>query len=129
MRTTRLPFSRGAGGAAILAALAATLAGCGEQPATRVEGRTLRMSLEEYRFVPQVVRAQAGRLTIVARNRGVLAHNVGVGRGRFVRASTPTLHPGESGSVTVTLERGDYRLVCTVGNHDDLGMYGTLIVR
>ena len=25
--------------------------------------------------------------------------------------------------------RGDYKLVCVLGNHEELGMYGTLVVR
>jgi uncharacterized cupredoxin-like copper-binding protein len=30
---------------------------------------------------------------------------------------------------TVTLRPGTYELRCTLANHDDLGMYGTLVVR
>ena len=29
----------------------------------------------------------------------------------------------------MTLKRGTYRMVCTIANHDDLGMYGSLVVR
>jgi uncharacterized cupredoxin-like copper-binding protein len=29
----------------------------------------------------------------------------------------------------VTLARGDYKMACTVANHAELGMTGTLVVR
>ena len=42
---------------------------------------------------------------------------------------TRSTQPGESASVTFEdLEPGEYRLACTIANHDDLGQYGTLVV-
>ncbi len=43
---------------------------------------------------------------------------------------TPTLHPGQTGTeqAPITLKPGKYRLVCTIGTHDDLGQYGELKV-
>ena len=40
-----------------------------------------------------------------------------------------TLLPGASGTGSGRFERGDYKLVCILGNHEELGMYGTLTVR
>ena len=37
--------------------------------------------------------------------------------------------PGASGTGSGTLQRGTYTLVCILGNHEELGMYGTLTVR
>jgi plastocyanin len=31
--------------------------------------------------------------------------------------------------VSVKLTRGDYHYFCSVGNHEELGLYGTLVVR
>ena len=42
---------------------------------------------------------------------------------------TRSTQPGESASMTFeNLEPGEYRLACTIANHDDLGQYGTLVV-
>jgi uncharacterized cupredoxin-like copper-binding protein len=40
-----------------------------------------------------------------------------------------TLHPGARGSASATLKRGTYKLYCAIANHEELGMWGTLVVR
>ncbi|MFI5005009.1 MAG: hypothetical protein ACHQE6_08340 [Solirubrobacterales bacterium] len=112
------------------------LAGCGGGTTVRVAGHSVALTLEEYRIVPQTVSVPAGRLQIVARNRGILTHNLEVERGsldsteRTVLATIHTLLPGASESVvTQPLAPGRYLLVSTVGNQAVLGMSGTLIVR
>ena len=43
---------------------------------------------------------------------------------------TGTAQPGETATFTFeNLEPGEYRMVCTITNHDQLGQYGELIVR
>jgi uncharacterized cupredoxin-like copper-binding protein len=40
------------------------------------------------------------------------------------------MQPGQTAApVKVTLAPGEYRLVCTIANHDDLGQFGTLTVK
>jgi uncharacterized cupredoxin-like copper-binding protein len=41
---------------------------------------------------------------------------------------TKTLFPGQTGSTTVELKPGKYRLICTISNHDNLGQYAELKV-
>jgi plastocyanin len=120
-----------------LCALPLTAAGCGGDDPVAIKGNTLRLRLDEYRIMPQDVRVGEGRLRIVATNVGRLTHNV-----KIVRQDTSDLEgpveeiggtrstqPGESASVTFEdLRPGEYRLACTIGNHDDLGQYGTLVV-
>jgi plastocyanin len=84
--------------------------------------------MEEFRFVPQALRASPGRLEIVGRNAGRLAHNVTVYR-RGEIAGAPSVKRGGSTRVTFRARRGTYRFECSISNHDDLGMYGTLVVR
>ncbi len=123
-------------GAAIALAGPLPLAGCGAAT-TRVEGHAVRVRLDEYRIVPQSVSVPAGRITIVAVNRGILPHDIAVERDhRDLEGSPPVLGatgiimPGARGSMTVTLRRpGSYELVSTLANQADLGMYGTLLVR
>ena len=128
----------------LLPALAAGgMAGCSEPPTRSIAGHVVSIRMEDFRFVPQNIRVSAGRLTIRARNAGDLAHNVKIFRGTpFARSNggenetpavplggTPTVLPGRTAVGTVRLRRGTYAIACTVGNHDNLGMYGKLVVR
>ncbi len=125
---------------AILALLgaAALLTGCGggsPDPVTDQDA-TLRLRLDEYRIRPAAIKVRSGRIRILARNEGRLTHNVKVeeatdeeGATPIVYASTKTMQPGERApGVTVTLFPGRYRLVCTIGNHENLGQYAELVV-
>ena len=40
-----------------------------------------------------------------------------------------TLLPGHGATDSVTLPRGEYKMLCTVANHEELGMTGRLVVR
>lgn len=125
---------------AILALLgaAASVTACGgstPDPVTDRDG-TLRLRLDEYRIVPSAIKVRSGDIRIVARNRGLLTHNVKVeedtdkeGVTPIMYGGTETMQPGESApSVTVRLFPGHYRLVCTIGNHGNLGQYAELEV-
>lgn len=114
------------------------LAACGEPGHVDVEGATLELVLDDYRITPQNVRVQGGDLPlrIVARNEGRLAHNVKVQSleetdsegSPIALGGTETGLPGETETATVKLAPGTYKLVCTLGNHDNLGQYGELVV-
>lgn len=115
----------------------ADVAACGDEEPVEVDGRTLRVRLDEYRIVPQNVRVNAGRLRIVATNQGRLTHNLEVvkqdeddleERPEEIEG-TRTAQPNETTSVTIQdLPAGEYRMICSIANHDDLGQYGRLIV-
>ena len=121
---------------AVLAALVAT--SCGDEIAyTQAPDRRVDVRLDEYRVLPEHIQVTAGRVTITARNTGRLTHNLVVVQ--FSRPlgdeeehqygqPTKTLFPGETGSTTVNLKPGKYRLICTIGNHDNLGQYAELKV-
>jgi plastocyanin len=119
-----------------LYACAAALGGCGggdDPPARTVTvaaGEQLRVTARDYSFDPNRVVVQAGgRLKITLDNRGSLAHNIKVfDRSREI-GGTDSLAGGERRSATVRVRAGGYRLVCTVGDHEEQGMVGTLEVR
>ena len=132
-----MPFPRFLTFLATACALPAVALGCGGGDPVPIEGRTLRLRLDEYRIAPQDVRVSSGRLRIVATNVGRLTHNVKIVRRDETDLEAPvkemggtrTTQPGESAAVTFEdLRPGDYRLACTIGNHDDLGQYGRLVV-
>lgn len=121
---------------ALLVASPLALGGCGGDDGPLLPGRALRVTLSEYRIAPQDVRVRAGRLTIVARNDGVLTHNVRVesedqtddNGDPLTFGGTDTAHPGETVRADVKLKPGRYRFACTIANHENLGQYGTLTV-
>jgi plastocyanin len=117
---------------------ATLLAGCGGNgnesrttPTVTVPaGGQLRVLADEYRFDPaRVVVKGAGRLKITLDNRGALAHNLELSRRGSVVGGTPTFQGGRAESGVVRLKPGRYRMLCTVGDHAELGMTGTLEVR
>jgi plastocyanin len=122
---------------AVPCAIVLCLAGCGgddeEEPARSVTvnpNSTLEVISDEYSFDPgRVVVRGAGPLTIRLRNEGELAHNLRIERAGEDIGGTPTFPGGEIQSGRVNLEHGNYEMVCTVGDHADLGMTGELRVR
>lgn len=64
----------------------------------------------------------AGDYTFAIQNQGAFPHNLTIeGPGVDSKAS-PTLGAGESGSLTVALQKGSYELSCSVPGHKDKGM-------
>ena len=123
---------------AVLGVLALALSGCGGDGVFRTDRPILRVTLDEYRIVPQNAIVKPGRMKFAVRNSGRLTHNLAVqipegpgGKPVDVPGGrTETMQPGQTGEpIKVTLEPGEYRLVCTIANHDDLGQYGVLKVR
>jgi plastocyanin len=116
--------------AVIAAALALAAPACRDQPKpVRAEGGRLSVALDDFLVRPQNVRAEVGRLTVEVVNRGAIGHNLHIRKGRRDLLEVPTLLPGRRARASGRLARGGYKLVCTVGNHEELGMYGTLTVR
>jgi plastocyanin len=116
--------------AALAVASVLALAGCGgDEAPVRADGGRLAVELDDFLLRPQAVRAAPGPVTLEAVNRGRVGHNLHVRRGERDVIEIATLLPGERGTATGTLRRGEYTLLCTIGNHRVLGMYGTLTVR
>lgn len=111
------------------------VAGCGgggDEPgrtATVPASGEIEVVADEYSFDPETIVARAGALTIDLRNDGTLAHNLKVRRDGEEVGGTPTFQGSETRSGTVRLEPGEYQIACTVGNHEQLGMTGTIEVR
>ena len=105
-------------------------AGCVDDSAhARVRDGRVTVKLDDFSITPQRIRAKPGRITFRAVNRGAIGHTLRVMRGDREVVAIKTLLPGASGSGTGTFQRGSYDLVCILGNHEELGMYGALTVR
>jgi plastocyanin len=118
---------------ALTASLA--LAGCGGdddekgRAVTVPAGAAVRVGGHEYAFDPQTITVEkAGELRITLRNDGSLAHDLRIRRGDRDIGGTPAFQGGQR-TVRLRLARGRYRFLCTVGDHEKLGMVGTLRVR
>jgi plastocyanin len=88
---------------------------------------------DEYRFEPRSVVVKSGTkgssvVRFVLRNNGSLAHDLHVQRGGEDLGGTPIFGPGKTESGQATLTPGKYTFICTVGDHANLGMKGTLTV-
>ena len=118
-----------------LAALVA-LSGCGgdDKPlrTSTVPGdRGIRIEGDEYSFDPGrvIVTGAPAQLRLTLANVGSLAHNIRVLDGDRDLGGLRSFPSGEERDTTVRVPPGKYRLVCTVGDHEELGMKGELEVR
>jgi plastocyanin len=111
------------------------VAACGDdddsgRTVTTPANERLPVVADEYSFDPSTIKMRgAGTLNVRLQNRGSLAHNLKLFRGDEEVDGTSTLPAGRSESVRLNLEHGNYRMVCTVGDHEQLGMKGTVEVR
>jgi len=88
------------------------------------------VTAHEYSFDPErIVIEDSGPREIELRNDGDLAHNLRLRRDGREVDGTPTITGGRTTGVLLPLERGKYELLCTVGDHAELGMTGELEVK
>ena len=120
----------------LTALLLIVVAGCGDdddtagRTVTVKSGKEVTVVAKEYSFAPDtIVVTGGGKLTVELDNQGTLAHNLRVFDGGTDIGGTPTFAGGEPRTGTVEVEPGEYEILCTVGDHADLGMKGKLEVR
>jgi plastocyanin len=106
-----------------------TLAGCGEGPTTHETAHTFTVTLDDYFIRPQNISAPGGELTVTAVNRGRLGHTLRIRVNDKVVLAFMAIPPGERRTRTFHLRKGRYTMFCAIGNHEELGMRGTLTVR
>jgi plastocyanin len=121
----------------LVAALALSLAGCGggsgdsggldlgDTDTGTSSGADYEFFASEYSFAPPFQSIdKPGTYTFSVRNDGNEPHNFtikGVG-------GTENAAPGETKTVELTVKPGNYEIICTVDNHEQEGMFGTLNV-
>jgi uncharacterized cupredoxin-like copper-binding protein len=132
---------------AVLSLAAAIAAGCGDDDdETATQGatatgaetetaatagepvETVEVSETEYELDPADPEvSERGPIEFEATNDGEEVHALEV-EGSSGESETETIDPGDSATLTVDLEPGEYTWYCPVGNHRELGMEGTITV-
>lgn len=96
-------------------------------------GGAQTVSMTEFEFEPNDLTAAQGD-TITADNTGSTVHNLTIEEGSDPEqastevAATPDVDAGDSGELTVDADPGEYSIVCTIANHREQGMIGTIKV-
>jgi len=98
--------------------------GVPEQPA----GGTLAVTSVDFGYELPSTDLAAGDYTIDLTNGGNATHDLVVEKDGADVAATDTIGPGQTSSLTVTLEPGEYVFYCSVGNHRSMGMEVTVTV-
>jgi uncharacterized cupredoxin-like copper-binding protein len=120
---------------ALALALVVLAAGCGEGGGTgggglgtetgTSSGADYELFASEFSFAPPfLVFEKAGTYSISVRNDGTLPHNFtidGVGK-------TPDVQPGETVAAELTFKQGNFEFYCSIDDHREQGMTGTLNV-
>jgi hypothetical protein len=113
-----------------LLALLGALPGClSEGPTTRAHRHAVTVTLHEYFIRPQNLSVPGGRLTLTVVNRGRLAHSLHIRANDKVVLTVQTMAPGARRTRSFHLRRGRYILFDGIGNYEELGMRGILVVR
>jgi nitrite reductase (NO-forming) len=95
---------------------------------TTTPGNTqVHVDMTEFKFTLSQTTVPVGQVTFTVVNSGQILHNFTL---PSLGASTPDLSPGQSFSLTVTFSAaGSYEYVCTLPQHAEAGMAGTLKVQ
>ena len=127
----------------ILIAAAVTLASCSSgssNPATTAvpstsagtaaaaPGTAMTVTESEFTITLPSKTLSAGTYTFKVTNKGKFAHNLTVDGAGVQDKATPTIAPGSTGDLTVSLQKGSYEFYCSVDGHKEMGMDVTVQV-
>jgi plastocyanin len=89
---------------------------------------SLQADVSQLKFNESTLSAKPGKVTIVMKNPSPLQHDVAI-EGNGVDAAGKVVDQGGTSTATATLKAGTYSFYCTVDNHRQAGMEGTLTVK
>jgi plastocyanin len=95
-------------------------------------GGETAVAMTEYEFDPNDLSVASGD-TLALDNEGELPHNLTIVEGEATGggpevAASDDVSSGESGTMTVDAEPGDYGMLCTIPGHAEQGMTGRVTV-
>jgi uncharacterized cupredoxin-like copper-binding protein len=113
----KAPAGGGGGSASSSAPSASTSSSAGAAAGTAVTATETEfgIALSTKTFTP-------GTYTFTVKNDGKFPHNLTVEGPGVDKQASPKMAAGESGTLTVTLQKGSYELWCSVDAHKDKGM-------
>jgi plastocyanin len=89
---------------------------------------SLQADPSQLKFDKSALSAKPGKVTIVMKNPSPLPHDVAI-EGNGVDAVGKVVNQGGTSTATATLKAGTYTFYCSVDNHRQGGMEGTLTVK
>jgi len=96
-------------------------------------GPPLPITAREYSFNPKDVTVDTGgkpvTFNIQLNNGGSITHDLRVERAGKEIGGTKIIQGGQTATASLKLQPGDYTFFCSVGDHEQLGMKGTLTVK
>lgn len=91
-------------------------------PSASASGTPVAVTETEFTIAMPKTDLAAGTYTFTVSNKGKFPHNLTIEGPGVDSKTSPTLGAGESGSLTVALQKGSYELSCSVPGHKDRGM-------
>lgn len=81
----------------------------------------------EFKFTPSEITVKKGeKVKLTFKNAGAFQHDFTIAD---LNVATKRIQPGEEDSVEFSPEEtGEFKIICSVGNHEEQGMVGTLLV-
>jgi uncharacterized cupredoxin-like copper-binding protein len=92
---------------------------------------TIKVQEKEWSIdLPALKTLTPGKITFEVTNAGKVPHDFVIEGGKISGPTkTPTIAPGKSATLTVSLEHGIYTLYCSIDGHRKLGMLAELAVQ
>ena len=98
-----------------------------EEPQKGPATAPVEVHLSEYTIMmPKTL--PAGPTTFIVHDAGAKAHSFKIEGPGLEELLAKPLHPGETGTLKVTLKPGEYKVYCPIGSHSAKGMAITLKV-
>jgi plastocyanin len=91
-------------------------------------GTTLTATEDDFSIALSSDSVAPGTYTVSVENAGNATHSLSIKGPGGVDETSDTLQGGDSATMTVTLEAGEYEVWCPIGNHKAMGMDTTLTV-
>jgi len=129
-------------GLAVMAVAALLLSGCGggdssssggsspseTTSSSASQGTPVTAVEKEFSITLSPSTFSAGTYTFNVENQGSFPHNLTINGPGVDTQATPTIEGGQTGELTVTLQKGSYELWCSVDSHKEQGMDITIDV-
>jgi uncharacterized cupredoxin-like copper-binding protein len=104
------------------ARVSTTAAGAAGASSAAPLGPSVGVIEKDYSITLNKTSFTAGSHTFRVKNQGSFPHNLTIEGPGVDKKNSPTMPGGQSGSVTIALQKGSYELWCSVDSHKDKGM-------